>query len=129
MPPLQAAVGADWLQVAALASLGKVATLREVAINRSLDGVSKGEESLGRAYGLTSRQARNWQLLVARAAYRDIARGPVFGGMPRVERRLLGAAAALLVAVRFSGKVWLGRALHRLGLFERARAVLERRRP
>jgi glycosyltransferase involved in cell wall biosynthesis len=128
IPPLQASVGADWLLVASIASLGKVATLREVAINRSLGGVSKDEASLARAYGLSSREARNWQLLVARAAYRDIADGAIFSGVPRSQRRLLGASAALLVAARFSGKVWLGHALQRFGLFEKARAVVERRR-
>jgi glycosyltransferase involved in cell wall biosynthesis len=128
IPPLQATVGGDWLLVASVASMGKVATLREVAINRSLGGVSKDEASLARAYGLSSREARNWQLLVARAAYRDIAHGATFSDAPRSQRRLLGASAALLVAARFSGKVWLGHALQRLGLFEPARAVLERRR-
>jgi glycosyltransferase involved in cell wall biosynthesis len=126
--PLDAAIGADWLLVASIASLGKVATLRDVAINRSLGGVSKDEASLARAYGLSSREARNWQLLVARAAYRDIAHGDIFSGLPRSQRRLLGVSAALLVAARFSGKVWLGHALQRIGLFEPARAVLERRR-
>jgi glycosyltransferase involved in cell wall biosynthesis len=126
--PLQASIGADWLLVASVARLGKVATLRDVAINRSLEGASKDERSLARAYGLSSREARNWQLLVARAVYRDIAHGDGFTDMPRLERRLLAATAASLVAVRFSGKVWLGHLLERLGLFERARAVLERRR-
>ena len=128
LPPLRATIGADWLLVAAVAGLGEVATLREVAINRSLDGASKDAASLGRAYGLSPRRARNWQLLVARAAYDDIARGVTLGGSSRIERRLVAAAAALLVAVRFSWKVWLGRVLQRMGLFERARAQLERRR-
>ena len=128
LPPLRATLGADWLLVASVASMGKVATLRDVAINRSLDGVSKDEASLGRAYGLSSRQARNWHLLVARAAYRDIARGGTLGDVPRAQRQLLALMAALLVAGRFSGKVWLGSALRRVGLFEPARAVLERRR-
>jgi glycosyltransferase involved in cell wall biosynthesis len=128
LPPLRTTLAADWLHVASLAKLGKVATVREVAINRSLGGVSKDEASLARAYGLSPREARNWQLAVARAVYRDIAHGPVFSTLPRLQRRLLATAAALLVAVRFSGKVWLGRALQRAGLFERARTILERRR-
>ena len=82
LPPLRTTLAADWLHVASLAKLGKVATVREVAINRSLGGVSKDEASLARAYGLSPREARNWQLAVARAAYRDIAHGPVFSGFP-----------------------------------------------
>jgi glycosyltransferase involved in cell wall biosynthesis len=128
LPPLRKTLAADWLHVASLAKLGKVATVREVAINRSLGGVSKDEASLARAYGLSPREARNWQLAVARAVYRDIAHGRVFSTLPRLQRRLLATSAAVLVAVRFSWKVWLGRALQRAGLFERARTILERRR-
>jgi glycosyltransferase involved in cell wall biosynthesis len=128
LPPLRTTLAADWLHVASLAKLGKVATVREVAINRSLGGVSKDEASLARAYGLSPREARNWQLAVARAVYRDIAHGRVFSTLPRLQRRLLATSAAVLVAVRFSWKVWLGRALQRAGLFERARTILERRR-
>ena len=128
IPPLRAALGADWLLVAEVASLGKVATLGHVTLNRSLDGVSRDEASLSRAYGLSSREASNWHLLVARAAYREIAHGSGFSAVPRAERRLTAATAAALVVARFSAKVWLGRALQRLGLFDRARAVLERRR-
>jgi glycosyltransferase involved in cell wall biosynthesis len=128
LPPLRHTLGADWQLVASVATLGKVATLRDVAINRSLDGVSKDAASLARAYGLSAREARNWQLVVARAAYREIVCGAPFNSMPRLERRLLATMAAVLVAARFSGKVWLGHALQRLNMFERARALLERRR-
>ena len=101
IPPLQVALGADWLLVAAIASLGKVATLGDVALNRSLDGVSKDEATLARAYGLSAREARNWHLLVARAVYRDIADGVILEGASRAERYVTAATAAGLVAGRF----------------------------
>ena len=128
VPALRATVGADWLLIASVASLGKVATIRDVSLNRSLAGVSKDEASLARAYGLTPRQARNWHLLVARAAYRDITSGSICTGLPRGQRYLTAAAAAALIVARFSGKVWLGRILQRLGLLDGMRGVLERRR-
>ena len=43
----------DWLVVASMALQGKVATLPDVAINRSLGGASRDAASLGRATGLS----------------------------------------------------------------------------
>jgi len=128
VPPLRASIAADWLLVASIARQGKVATLPDVEINRSLGGASRDATSLGRAYGLSPREARNWHLLVARAARREILDGDSFADLPRAERQLLGCTAATLVVARFGWKVWLGRLLAGLGLFDRARGALERRR-
>lgn len=128
IPPLRASIGADWLVVAAIAYQGKVATLPDVEINRSLGGASRDAASLARAYGLSPREARNWHVLVARAARREILNSDSFAGLPRTERRALALTAATLVVARFGRKVWLGRLLASVGLFDRARAALEHRR-
>jgi glycosyltransferase involved in cell wall biosynthesis len=118
----------DWLLVASLAYLGKVRTLDETALHRSIEGASQDSSSLGRRLGLTRRQERNWHLVVARAARDDIRRAAVYRPLRRYERLVLGSSAWLLVVTRFSTKVWLARVLERAGLFGRARAALERRR-
>jgi hypothetical protein len=114
--------------VAALAYRGKIRTLPSPAINRSIEGGSRDPESLARAFGMTPREARNWHLFVARAARRDVLHSPVYVPSSRLVRRALASSAWLLVATRFGWKVWLGRLLVRVGLFEPARAALERRR-
>ncbi len=123
--PFPTSLGGDWLLIASLAYLGKIRTLRNVSINRSVEGASKDEEGLARAFGLSRSQARSWHLLVARAAFAEIVRGPVYRPLRKAERLALGSGAFALIAARFSWKVWLGRALARLGLLDRARGALE----
>lgn len=118
----------DWLLVASRAYLGKVRTLHSPSLNRSIEGASKDAEALGRGLGLSGRETRNWHLFVARAAYDDIMRSPVYRSAGRLDRWALASGAWLLVVARFSWKVWLGRLLLRMGLFDRARAVLESKR-
>ena len=126
--PRPSGLGGDWLFVAALAYLGKVRTVSAVSLNRSIEGVSKDARSLAVSYGLPERAARNWHVTVARLAYNDIAHGPVYSALGGPRRKAVGATAAALVIGRFSWKVWLGRLLVRIGVFDRARATLERRR-
>jgi glycosyltransferase involved in cell wall biosynthesis len=128
IPPLKASIGADWLLVAAMAYRGKVATLPEVEINRSLGGASRDASSLARAYGLSPRDERNWHVLAARAVRREILDGDSYADLTRTERRVLALTSATLVITRFGWKVLLGRLLESVGLFDRARAALERRR-
>jgi glycosyltransferase involved in cell wall biosynthesis len=128
IPPLRASIGADWLLVASVAYRGKVATLPDVEINRSLGGASRDAASLARAYGLSPREARNWHVLLARAARCEIMESNLFADMPRRERRVLALTAWALVIARFGWKVRLGRLLASIGLFDRARTILERRR-
>lgn len=118
----------DWLLVASLAYLGQVRTLPGPSLNRSIAGASKDAEALARGLGVSGRETRNWHLFVARAAYEDIMRSPVYRSAGQLGRRALASGAWLLVVARFSWKVWLGRLLVRTGLFDRARAALESRR-
>ena len=126
--PLRSGLGFDWLRVASLAYLGKVRTLGHVSINRSIEGVSRDSASLAGAFGLTRRQAASWHLVVARAAYDDIRRGPVYRSLGARRRTGLALASAAIVVARFSWKVWLGWVLARVGAFERARGLLEKGR-
>jgi glycosyltransferase involved in cell wall biosynthesis len=118
----------DWLFVGSLAYLGKIRTLENVSLHRSLEGGSQDAETLARSLGLSSGAARNWHLAVARLVFEDIAHGPVYRSSHPVTRYLAAATSWMLVVARFSGKVWLARGLVRLGWFARARAVLEERR-
>jgi glycosyltransferase involved in cell wall biosynthesis len=118
-------LGGDWLFVAALAYLGKVRTLTDVSLNRSIEGVSKDARSLAESYGLPERAATNWHVSVARLAYNDVVHGSTYSALGRPQRKVVGATAAALVFTRFAGKVWLGRLLVRVGIFGRARAILE----
>jgi hypothetical protein len=118
----------DWAWTASLAYRGKIRTLARPYYNRSLEGESRDADALARALGLSPWQARNWHLHFARLAYRDILENPVYEPSSRLQRRSLAAGAWLLVAGRFTWKVWLGRLLMHVGLFDRARALLERRR-
>ena len=45
-------VGGDWLLVAALAARGRVRTLRDVHIHRSIDGLSSDQRALARSFEL-----------------------------------------------------------------------------
>lgn len=126
--PKRKAAGADWLIVAALAYRGKIRTLDNVSIHRSVEGTSVDESSLGRAYGLSRRQARHWYLVVATEVFANIRGAPTYDDMSRAARSVLALKAASLVVLRFGPKAVAAPVLARLGVFERARGTLERRR-
>jgi len=126
--PRRKAVGNDWLVVAALAYTGMIRTVEGVSIHRSIEGTSQDEDSLGRAYGLSRRQARHWYLIVALEVFRDIRGASTYSGIGRVGRNTLAAVAASLVVIRFGPKAVTARGLARLGLLKGARRSLERRR-
>jgi glycosyltransferase involved in cell wall biosynthesis len=121
-------VGGDWFLVAALAYAGNIRTVENVSIHRSLEGTSQDADSLRRAYGMTDVQARHWYAVVALESFREIRDGKTYAGMGRLRRIALGLAASGLVLMRFGPKAVAGRVLARLGLFDRARRALERRR-
>ena len=82
------AVGGDWRLVAALAARGRVRTLRDVHIHRSIEGLSSDAEALARSFGMRGRRARatTTSSLAGRLA-REIAAGaPAFAPLPAAER-------------------------------------------
>lgn len=110
-------VGGDWRLVAGMAARGRVRTLRDVHVHRSIDGLSSDAESLGRSFGLRGRAARHHHVLVAARFARELAGdSPAFAPVPRPQRLLLAPLAAALIVLRFPGHLAVRALLHRVGL-------------
>jgi hypothetical protein len=121
-------MGGDWLFVAQLAYLGKVQTLESTAVHRSLAGSSKSAATLAELHGMRAPRGGNWQLAVARNAFSDVRNGPAYLELSSTRRLVAAVEVYALVIGRFSLKAWVGAALEKLGLFDGARRLLERRR-
>jgi glycosyltransferase involved in cell wall biosynthesis len=91
--------GGDWLLVASMAARGRVLTLRNVRMHRSMTGLGSREEELARSFGLTGGWARHHHLWVARH---------MLGALP--VSLPAAALSALLVVLRFPGVALLRRA-------------------
>lgn len=109
-------VGGDWLLVAGLAAAGRVRTLRDVHIHRSLEGLSSDREKLAESLGMRGRLARHHHFAVAAGFARDILGAPAYAGLGRAQRTLLAALAAGLIVIRFPGHLAVRRVLESLGL-------------
>jgi glycosyltransferase involved in cell wall biosynthesis len=110
-------VGGDWMVVAALAAQGRVRTLRDVNIHRSMSGLGDDARALAESFGHSGFAARSHHLVVARRLAADIGwRDPAYAQMSRCERLGVAAAVAALVAVRFTGFGLARRLLRALGL-------------
>ena len=119
-PPV---IGGDWMLVAALAAKGRVRTLQDVHIHRSMSGLGSDASRLAGDFGLRGLVARQSHAFVAVAIARQIASGaPPYRGMGRMTRLGVAAAAAALILVRFTATD----AVRRL-LGPRRSAALERR--
>lgn len=110
------AVGGDWRLVSALAARGRVRTIRDVHIHRSLDGLSSDPEALARSFGMSGVRARRHHVVLAWRLAREIAAGPAFAPLSRAERAIVAPLSALLIVVRFPGIDLARRILERLGL-------------
>jgi GT2 family glycosyltransferase len=106
--PMRDVLGSDWLLVAALAFSGKVLTLSDTHINRSLGGTSR---SIPRIL-MTVRErsavgTRVPYLLTVAELFREIAwRSPAYAAAGRT-RRLALAAWLAPAAMRWRGSLWL----------------------
>lgn len=106
-PPLHV-LGGDWLFLSHMAFRGKVKTLEDADINRSLEGRSQDVESIARHYGLSDFQKRHIYLFVAASVFKDIAwRAPVFEplGVPR--RWVLASRSTAAVVGDYNLPRWL----------------------
>jgi hypothetical protein len=96
-------VGGDWMLVAAHAARGRVRTLRDVHIHRSMSGLGDDARALAESFGHSGVAARSHHLLVARHVAADVAwREEAYAAMGRGERVLTAALSAALVATRFT---------------------------
>jgi glycosyltransferase involved in cell wall biosynthesis len=96
-------VGGDWLLVASLAALGRVRTVPEVHIHRSLGGLGADASHLARSFGLRGVAARQHHVLVAWRMFQEIVRGRrTFSRMSVFERGLVGLVVPALIVVRFT---------------------------
>jgi glycosyltransferase involved in cell wall biosynthesis len=119
-PPV---IGGDWMLVAALAAQGRVRTLADVHIHRSMAGLGSDPARLTGDFGLKGLVARQSHAFVAAAIARQIASGaPPYRSMGRVTRLGVAGAAAALILARFTA----ADAVRRL-LGPRRSAALERR--
>lgn len=112
-------VGGDWRLVGALASRGRIRTLRDVHIHRSLEGLSTDAERLARSFGMNGLSARHHHVIVATRLAKEVAIGsPAFAPLSRLQRAAIAPLVALLLIVRFPGLTLARRVLQRLGLHQ-----------
>lgn len=107
--PFQEVPAGDWLLVAAMAARGRVRTLVDVRLHRSMDGLGGDQERLARSFGLTGLLARWHHVWVAGKVWRELLDEPALatrgGG-----RLVVATLSAALVLARFSGVQLLRRA-------------------
>jgi glycosyltransferase involved in cell wall biosynthesis len=109
--------GGDWLVVARRAGIGKLRTLADVHVHRSMTGLGGDEQRLARSFGLSGFHLRHHHVWVARNLARELRpeHGPI-----------VAAAVAALVVARFEGPK-LARRAGLGGLEQRAIAWVRRR--
>jgi glycosyltransferase involved in cell wall biosynthesis len=115
-PGFQDVIGGDWLLVAALAARGRVRTVGDVHIHRSIDGLSSDRRKLGESFGIEGRMAELHHVLVAGRLAKDIATSPLYGRLGPVSRAATAALGAALVVLRFPVYTGIMDLLRRAGL-------------
>lgn len=105
-------VGGDWILVAALATRGRVRTISDTVIHRSLTGLGSDSTQLGLSFGMSTLIASQHHLLVAGRLCGDIVTGGrTFGPLRPIGRPLVAAAVAVLIVTRFTMTGMLRRVL------------------
>lgn len=93
----------DWMLVAALAAHGRVRTLSEVSIHRSMSGLGSNAPRLAKSFGMHGLSARSHHLATAARVWRDMSVGVCgFGDMSWITRTCAGTVAAVLILLRFT---------------------------
>jgi glycosyltransferase involved in cell wall biosynthesis len=96
-------VGGDWMLIAAVAARGRVRTLDEVHIHRSLTGLGSDASQLARSFGIRGVVARQHHVFVAARIWADTALGAgACGGMGRIARIVVATIAAASIVIRFT---------------------------
>ena len=92
----------DWLFVGQLAARGKVHTLPDVWLNRSIAGVSSDVRSLARRAGLRGIGARHPHDYIALGVFKDIAwESPFYEPLGKANRVILGMKSAAAIVRRY----------------------------
>jgi glycosyltransferase involved in cell wall biosynthesis len=120
-------LGGDWLRVAQLAARGKVHTLPDVYLNRSIAGISSDLSSLARHAGLREIAGRRPHDYIALRVFKNIAwESPVYAPLGQAKRVILGMKSAAAIVRRYgAGALGASLALHFNEL--RSRVVLRTR--
>ena len=118
LPPMRNVLGFDWLRVAELAFLGKIAVLDEPLIFRELGGTSETTDRNVREARLPALHARVPHLVIAHEVLGEIGwRSPVYAPLGRRRRLALAVTCAASVP---------GRNLRHVAFHLAPRAVQER---
>lgn len=95
-------LGGDWLRIAQLAARGKVHTVPEVQLNRSIAGASSDIRSLARHAGLRGMAGRRPHDYIALRIFKDIAwESPVYAPLGLANRVILGMKSAAAIVRRY----------------------------
>ncbi len=109
-------VGGDWSLVCQLAAKGRVQTLADVHVHRSLEGLSTDHRRLARSFGMPALLARQHHLVVAARLAWEIATAPSFKKIAPLPRATCALAACLLIVARFPGQAAARSVLKLFGL-------------
>jgi Glycosyl transferase family 2 len=125
--PFREVISGDWVLVGAMAARGRLRTLEDVHIVRSLTGMSTDAQELAaREFGREGALERHLPhvgsaLVICRHIARD---EPAYAVLGPVRRVVVAAAAGALIAARFTSVAYARRALERLGLLGPARRLI-----
>jgi len=100
--PLHNTVGADWLLVASLAFMGKVATIEDILVSRGLGGATRDMESMASTMEMSPLEVKLPHLAIARSAFKDVVRkSPAYRSLGPAARYFLGLRVLLGFGRRF----------------------------
>jgi glycosyltransferase involved in cell wall biosynthesis len=98
---LRNTMGGDWLYMAAVAFIGKVETLEDICVNRSLGGATASYKKIADSLGLSQFAADHPNLSIAASAFSDIVwRSTVYSKDGLFTRLSLGSKVFSVVARR-----------------------------
>jgi glycosyltransferase involved in cell wall biosynthesis len=104
-PVLRNVQGGDLLHVAALAYIGNVHTIEDVAVHRTVGGMTVNLATVAATLGLGWFQAQAPQLAIAYWVFRDVAwDSPLYADLGRLGRLWLGLRAGWIIFWRFVPK-------------------------
>jgi glycosyltransferase involved in cell wall biosynthesis len=98
--PVRSIVGGDWLYIAGVAFIGKVKTLEDVSLNRSLGVSTIGHKQIAEAFGYSRFAGSHPRFSIAVSAFWDILNSPVYSQCGTFGRVLFAFKVFALIARR-----------------------------